>query len=677
MKMGKQEEREMEMLLDEIPHATSPHLPHPHLGHHRRFHGDDALGVHVPGLDELSPVRGFYPVHGCGHGRGPDHGDRHARLSPPPLPSEGSLVLGFLSPAADELARQHTGRMVERLGLLDKLSGMHLGVDPKVPIGRPLMPASASENNPINPSVPETNYTDDTFQIGVNCHSVIPNSLLFGLDKNPCSSQSQQQHCYADANFFEPWLDNFPYGATELGTDGVLGRTPHCRANLGGGFVSRINQPYPVSNMFLQSEKIRIDSSWNRNTLNASRLPDFSVSNGCIETPSANLEVQPGRILRNPEVFGSDDSLIIEGKELHCMRCPLNYPLKGTKLSQFDGCLYARGVSVKLPNFLPKYDNVMDVKGCMYFVAKHQHGCRFLQQKLDEGKHVVDVIFNGVINHASELMIDPFGNYLMQKLLELCSEEQLMQILLVLKDPDNLIRISLNVHGTRAVQKLIDTLKTKKQIALVISAIQPGFLDLIKDLNGSHVLQRCLESFTPEDNKLIFDAAAKHCVDIATHRHGCCVLQKCIAHSTGENQAKLIAEISANGYELAQDPFGNYVVQYILDLKNSLAVGNLASQFEGKYVQLSIQKFSSNVVEKCLKILGEDDRATIILELISVSHFEQLLQDPYANYVIKSALLNSKGPVRAALVKAMLPHEAALRTNPYCKRIFSRALLKK
>lgn len=53
------------------------------------------------------------------------------------------------------------------------------------------------------------------------------------------------------------------------------------------------------------------------------------------------------------------------------------------------------------------------------------------------------------------------------------------------------------------MQKLIDTLKTKKQIALVISAIQPGFLDLIKDLNGSHVLQRCLESFTPEDNKVL------------------------------------------------------------------------------------------------------------------------------------------------------------------------------
>lgn len=86
----------------------------------------------------------------------------------------------------------------------------------------------------------------------------------------------------------------------------------------------------------------------------------------------------------------------------------------------------------------------------------------------------------------------------------------------------------------------------------------------------------------------------------------------------------------------------NYVVQYIVDLNNPLASAKLVSQFEGKYVQLSVQKFSSNVVEKCLRVFGEDARATIITELLSVSHFEQLLQDPYANYVIRSALENSK-----------------------------------
>lgn len=59
--------------------------------------------------------------------------------------------------------------------------------------------------------------------------------------------------------------------------------------------------------------------------------------------------------------------------------------------------------------------------------------------------------------------------------------------------------------------------------------------------------------------------------------------------------------------------------------------------FKGHFVQLSMQKFSSHVVEKCLEHF-EGSRSTIIHELISVSCFEHLLQDPYANYVIQSAL---------------------------------------
>ena len=54
-----------------------------------------------------------------------------------------------------------------------------------------------------------------------------------------------------------------------------------------------------------------------------------------------------------------------------------------------------------------------------------------------------------------------------------------------------------------------------------------------------------------------------------------------------------------------------------------------------------MQKFSSHVVEKCIKHFAES-RPQIIRELISVVHFEQLLQDPFANYVIQSALAVTK-----------------------------------
>jgi Pumilio-family RNA binding repeat len=64
----------------------------------------------------------------------------------------------------------------------------------------------------------------------------------------------------------------------------------------------------------------------------------------------------------------------------------------------------------------------------------------------------------------------------------------------------------------------------------------------------------------------------------------------------------------------------------------------LAYHFEGRYAQLSMQKFSSNVVEKCLKVFDDFEKANIVFELLSVPQFKFMLQHPYSNYVIQAAL---------------------------------------
>ena len=75
------------------------------------------------------------------------------------------------------------------------------------------------------------------------------------------------------------------------------------------------------------------------------------------------------------------------------------------------------------------------------------------------------------------------------------------------------------------MQKIIEILTEPEQIAVVIQALAPGVVLLIKDLNGNHVVQRCLQEFSADDAQFIYDAAKSACVEIATHRHGCCVLQ--------------------------------------------------------------------------------------------------------------------------------------------------------
>lgn len=306
--------------------------------------------------------------------------------------------------------------------------------------------------------------------------------------------------------------------------------------------------------------------------------------------------------------------------------------------------------------------------GQIYSLCKDQHGCRYLQKKLEEqDDKYLAVIFGEVFDHLVELMTDPFGNYLCQKLLEYCGDEQ--RTIIVETVAPELINISLNMHGTRAVQKMIEFLSTPQQIAIVVVALNPSVVTLIKDLNGNHVIQKCLNKFASEDSQFIYNAISAHCVQVATHRHGCCVLQRCIDHASVSQKMQLVREITYHALTLVQDPYGNYVVQYVLELQDSRFTDALIRRFIGSVCVLSVQKFSSNVIERCIRVAEPDTRKYLIEEMINKSRLEKLLRDSFANYVIQTALDCADPVQRAQLVDCIRPILPAIRNTPYGKRI--------
>lgn len=52
------------------------------------------------------------------------------------------------------------------------------------------------------------------------------------------------------------------------------------------------------------------------------------------------------------------------------------------------------------------------------------------------------------------------------------------------------------------------------------------------------------------------------------------------------------------------------------------------------------------------------------------------MQDPYANYVMQSALTVTTGALHAALVEAIRPHLPSLRGTPHGKRILAKLSIK-
>ncbi|KAI8086686.1 armadillo-type protein [Halteromyces radiatus] len=312
-----------------------------------------------------------------------------------------------------------------------------------------------------------------------------------------------------------------------------------------------------------------------------------------------------------------------------------------------------------------------DFKGHLYELAKDQNGCRFLQRKIEDtsqnNNQAILAIYEEIHGHFVELMTNSFGNYLCQKLLERCDNEQRDTIVEIVA-PD-IVNISLNMHGTRAVQKLIEFLSTPEQIQMITSALNPSVVPLIKDLNGNHVIQKCLHRLSAEHRQFIYDAVSSKCVEVATHKHGCCVLQRCIDYASDAQKAQLVEEITRHALPLVQDPYGNYVVQYVLELGDARFSDALIRRFVGHTCYLSAQKFSSNVIEKCIRVASPETRKLLIAEFIDPSAMEKLLRDSFANYVIQTSLDYAEPDQRAELVDCIRPLLASVRSTPYGKRI--------
>jgi hypothetical protein len=61
-------------------------------------------------------------------------------------------------------------------------------------------------------------------------------------------------------------------------------------------------------------------------------------------------------------------------------------------------------------------------------------------------------------------------------------------------------------------------------------------------------------------------------------------------------------------------------------------------QFFGNVCALSVQKFSSNVIEKCIRVAEHNTRKLLIEELLNRSRLEKLLRDSFGNYCVQTAL---------------------------------------
>eukprot|EP00930_Biecheleria_cincta_P036342 TRINITY_DN24933_c0_g1_i1.p1 TRINITY_DN24933_c0_g1~~TRINITY_DN24933_c0_g1_i1.p1 ORF type:complete len:606 (-),score=135.09 TRINITY_DN24933_c0_g1_i1:38-1825(-) len=307
-------------------------------------------------------------------------------------------------------------------------------------------------------------------------------------------------------------------------------------------------------------------------------------------------------------------------------------------------------------------------------VATDKHRSRQLQRTLAKGDpEVVKLLLRKAEPFASELALDQCGNYLLQKVLEAGDDACFMQRFRELHQ--RLPELAQDMHGTRVAQKVVEQAVHRGLTQELVQALPPEVLpELSLSMTGFHVAAKLIELLPDDQVGAFMKWPSRFPLQLAMDQWGCCVLKKCIDRcEAGELRDRMITTIIESTRQLVKDPFGNYIVQHLalLPERPNSYVPRIVEQLQGQMLEMCTEKFSSNVLEKCLQSASEKDRNKIINELLNGSEqcpaseaVRRIIFHQFGNYVFQQALEVAKDPQFSLLVEHSKPHIQKLASLP-------------
>jgi hypothetical protein len=434
------EEKEMDLLLSEIPHVTSPQgqrgVGVGVIGHGNGVHGAaGGRGYAAPCYGEdgyfamvLNRRDDGAPLQGGGGGAA----GGVAFAAPLPVGSEPSPASGpFVGSAVPPPPLARSVIDPDQQWLANQLRGLRIGDAPaagaQAALQRqgPLAPPPVKTPAPADVSAARGAYHGYNFGApGSSVHQFLDQAKAVGY------VAARPQRFLSDVG-----LDG--YGGFPRGLDTSIGGFMYNRVGHGTGIGWGQGLVHPdLAESYLLSRHTGAEFfSPSHIALDVRGGPKLQYAYG---VPVADNGF--ARNVNQFEAFRCENSLMFDGKK------NMNFLERGRE-RRFQQFVNNRAPELGNSRTM-RYENMVRVKEYIYFMAKDQYGCRYLQQKFEEGKHHVDVIFEGIINHTADLMINSFANYLVQKMLDVCDEEQRLRIIAVLtQDPVRLVAICINLHG--------------------------------------------------------------------------------------------------------------------------------------------------------------------------------------------------------------------------------------
>lgn len=286
---------------------------------------------------------------------------------------------------------------------------------------------------------------------------------------------------------------------------------------------------------------------------------------------------------------------------------------------------------------------LIDIKGHVPAISVDPIGSRFILKKLDTATTgEIIMLYNEIMPHIHTLIINVFANCVIQKLLDygpaIYSRKLIGNLM------GHVLELSLQLYGCRVIQKAFEITDIDQKIEMA-KELGSNLMKCACDQHANQAIQKCIEFVPPQYIQFVYRSLRGKAKMLSTHPFGCHVIQKALEFCKDPQMMHaLVTEILESVNELSVDPYGNYVVQSIVEHGEPRDRQIIVLKFEGRVMRMSHQKHSSNVIEKCLVHGSYMDRKRIISEIMcaaggeTVEHLLAMMVHQYANYVVQRML---------------------------------------
>ena len=490
------------------------------------------------------------------------------------------------------------------------------------------------------PSLGNMNYNDNSIHSNINSlnqynckssNSSVNNSKIEPIYNNQINQK---------ANFLR---NTNPYSKT------VIHQYPLVMFNSGIGFGIPKNYP---NNKTKLDNNINIINIQENNNINSNAKPNNN-NNQINDNSNPNYKRSESRRKTYPNFNNSSNDTIPKNIKNNVLTFQNNNNIFYQNHNAFNQINYNIEYIIFQLKFNLERTGKIDhyiyslVKGTFINIIKNQKGSKIFQKYLKTThSEILHQIFLELMPNLGEIITDFYANYFCKRFFTFLNQKDRIDFLLSIEK--SMAKLSADSIGTYPIQTIIEHVGSRNEKSIIINALKDNIAELSLDPFGSHVLEKLLACFEEEYMNFLYKYIADNFIELANNNNGICVVKKILTFTHKKNlHERLKVIVKENAIQLISHPFGNFVIQVIVESWNDY--DEILCLFDKKFYNLSLEKYASNVVERCIE---KDEKIlnNYIEEIININRICDVMKSNYGNYVIQKAIKLSDGKYKQKLV---------------------------